>query len=163
MGFIKNFFARSLDNIVPKLVVMALISPYLYSELKGTKNERLTITDGRGGKRQRVAMGQALARDPANLFVAGFIGSPSMNYIPCIITGQDGRREYETHGGHVQRIVFRSPDRDTDHRLRGIRPPRPAGERPKDALPALMHLGSQSPVVDLVHRLHGLPAQRRRI
>ena len=40
-----------------------------------------------GGQRQRVAMGRAIVRDPkasspTNLFVAGFVGSPSMNFLP---------------------------------------------------------------------------------
>jgi multiple sugar transport system ATP-binding protein len=28
---------------------------------------------------------------PQNQFVAGFIGSPSMNFIPCSVTGKDGQ------------------------------------------------------------------------
>ncbi|MDO5492017.1 MAG: sn-glycerol-3-phosphate ABC transporter ATP-binding protein UgpC [Nesterenkonia sp.] len=41
------------------------------------------------GELQQIASPRELYEQPANLFVAGFIGAPSMNFLPCTVT--DGR------------------------------------------------------------------------
>lgn len=52
----------------------------------------------RQGRIQQTGTPLALYTNPANLFVAGFIGSPAMNFIPCrIITVQDTLL-LESHG-----------------------------------------------------------------
>jgi multiple sugar transport system ATP-binding protein len=53
------------------------------------QTEAMTLGDRvavmRGGVIQQVAAPQVLYRDPVNLFVAGFIGSPAMNFMPARI------------------------------------------------------------------------------
>jgi multiple sugar transport system ATP-binding protein len=55
------------------------------------QTEAMTLGDRvavmRAGKIQQVATPKVLYDDPANLFVAGFIGSPAMNFLPAKIEG----------------------------------------------------------------------------
>jgi multiple sugar transport system ATP-binding protein len=44
----------------------------------------------RGGDLQQVDAPEVLYSRPANIFVAGFIGSPAMNFVQARLTGQDG-------------------------------------------------------------------------
>lgn len=46
-----------------------------------TMSDRVIILDG--GKLQQIAPPEVVYSQPANRFVAGFIGSPSMNFLPC--------------------------------------------------------------------------------
>jgi multiple sugar transport system ATP-binding protein len=50
-----------------------------------TLGDRVAVL--RDGVLQQVDTPQALFRDPANLFVAGFIGSPAMNLVEATVTG----------------------------------------------------------------------------
>jgi multiple sugar transport system ATP-binding protein len=49
--------------------------------------------------------------NPANLFVAGFIGSPSMNFIPCRLAERGGRigAELDTGGGRTSFLPVERP------------------------------------------------------
>jgi multiple sugar transport system ATP-binding protein len=55
------------------------------------QTEAMTLGDRvavmRGGLIQQVAPPKELYEQPANLFVAGFIGSPSMNFVPAHLEG----------------------------------------------------------------------------
>ncbi len=51
----------------------------------------------KGGLIQQVDTPQTLYLRPCNLFVAGFIGSPQMNFIDCVIVNENG--EYYTEFG----------------------------------------------------------------
>jgi multiple sugar transport system ATP-binding protein len=55
------------------------------------QTEAMTLGDRvavmRAGRIQQVATPKVLYEDPANLFVAGFIGSPAMNFLPARIEG----------------------------------------------------------------------------
>jgi multiple sugar transport system ATP-binding protein len=62
-----------------------------------TMGDRVAVI--RKGQLQQVETPQALYDRPANLFVAGFIGSPSMNMVAASITGSNGSRTME-FGGH---------------------------------------------------------------
>lgn len=44
----------------------------------------------------------ALYNQPANLFVAGFIGSPPMNFLPGWISKSGGHMMFESAGGAVR-------------------------------------------------------------
>jgi len=58
------------------------------------QSEAMTLGDRvcvmRGGLLQQVDRPQVLYDRPANLFVAGFIGSPAMNFLPCRLEEDDG-------------------------------------------------------------------------
>src|SRR3954466_7807799 len=55
------------------------------------QTEAMTLGDRvavmRAGVIQQVASPKTLYEDPANLFVAGFIGSPAMNFLPATVEG----------------------------------------------------------------------------
>ena len=57
------------------------------------QTEAMTLGDRvavmRSGLLQQVASPQELYEDPVNLFVAGFIGSPAMNFLPARLEGGD--------------------------------------------------------------------------
>src|ERR687883_1588106 len=59
------------------------------------QTEAMTLGDRvavmRAGIIQQVAPPKVLYDDPVNLFVAGFIGSPSMNFLPGRLEGDTGR------------------------------------------------------------------------
>ena len=54
------------------------------------QTEEMTLADRvvvlRGGEAQQIASPDDLYNHPANLFVAGFIGSPAMNFFPASAT-----------------------------------------------------------------------------
>ncbi len=56
--------------------------------------EAMTLADRiaimKDGYLQQLGTPNEVYDDPQNMFVAGFIGSPSMNFIPCEVTGKDG-------------------------------------------------------------------------
>ena len=55
------------------------------------QTEAMTLGDRvavmRAGVIQQVDSPKVLYEDPANLFVAGFIGSPAMNFLPATVEG----------------------------------------------------------------------------
>jgi multiple sugar transport system ATP-binding protein len=72
------------------------------------QTEAMTLGDRvavmRGGIIQQVDTPARLYEDPANLFVAGFIGSPSMNFVPGRIEGETVRLPFgEFHLSDQQR------------------------------------------------------------
>jgi multiple sugar transport system ATP-binding protein len=94
-----------------------------------TLGQRVAVM--RAGRLQQVDTPQRLYRDPANLFVAAFIGSPSMNLV-----------EAELRNGHAEFAGFRIPlaaEAPTTSRvILGIRPQDFADARTADpSLPAV--------------------------
>ena len=53
-----------------------------------TMGDRIAVLND--GRLQQVDAPLALYNHPANLFVAGFIGSPAMNFIPAVLEARDG-------------------------------------------------------------------------
>jgi ABC-type sugar transport system ATPase subunit len=53
-----------------------------------TLADRIVVLDA--GVVQQVGTPLELYHRPKNIFVAGFIGSPKMNFLPCTIVGSDG-------------------------------------------------------------------------
>ena len=92
------------------------------------QTEAMTLGDRvvvlRGGYVQQIGSPQELYNNPANIFVAGFIGSPSMNFLPGRLTG-DG---VETSVGRIpladQQIVTANAQnaQSNGEVLVGIRP-----------------------------------------
>ena len=100
--------------------------------------EALTLADRiavmKGGVIQQFASPADIYHRPANIFVAGFIGSPAMNMIEGRLTSEGGRRVFECAGGVIDmaRYPFLAPPADGAAIL-GVRPehiglgPLPAG------------------------------------
>jgi multiple sugar transport system ATP-binding protein len=65
---------------------------------------------------------------PRNRFVAGFIGSPAMNFIDCTVTGSDGNLAVDAPGGFL--IAVPPSSRSALERYRGQ--PVTLGIRPED-------------------------------
>jgi multiple sugar transport system ATP-binding protein len=103
------------------------------------QTEAMTLGDRvvvmRGGLIQQVGSPQHLYDNPANLFVAGFIGSPSMNFLTATIEGDEiisalGRATMpedvraEVHGGASGREIILGirPEHFEDARLVGDKP-----------------------------------------
>ena len=89
-----------------------------------TLGDRVAVM--RDGLLQQVDTPQVLYRNPANLFVAAFIGSPSMNLVEAEIG--DGRVRFggfdlpAAHGSRARAVRGRDADpRDPPVRLRGRR------------------------------------------
>src|SRR4051794_11177855 len=64
------------------------------------QTEAMTLGDRvavmRAGVLQQVGPPQELYDDPNNLFVAGFIGSPAMNFLPVTVEGDRAKLPFET-------------------------------------------------------------------
>ena len=96
-------FDEPLSNLDAKLrVEMRTEIKLLHQRIKTTivyvthdQIEAMTLADRiaimKDGIIQQFDTPQQLYDNPVNLFVAGFIGSPSMNFIPCRFTPKDGR------------------------------------------------------------------------
>ena len=69
-------------------------------------SERIAVLD-RGAIRQ-VGTPREVYSEPANLFVAGFIGSPSMNFVPAVIDRTDPL-EVESNGLKLAPVAIRRP------------------------------------------------------
>ena len=62
-----------------------------------TMGDRIAVLDG--GVLQQVAPPQDLYASPANVFVAGFLGSPGMNLLPGVLTGDSSALRVAVSGG----------------------------------------------------------------
>ena len=84
-----------------------------------TMGDRIAVM--KDGLLQQLDTPQALHQQPANLFVAGFIGSPAMNFFPAKLT-KDGDAMYADAGffrAPVSASIARSAGRDV---VVGVRP-----------------------------------------
>ena len=101
-------FDEPLSNLDAELrVQMRLEIARLHQDLGATmiyvthdQVEAMTLADKivilRDGLIEQVGAPQTLYRDPDNMFVGGFIGSPRMNFLDGEITGETGRGETGT-------------------------------------------------------------------
>ena len=102
--------------------------------------EALTLADRiavmKGGVIQQFATPHEIYHRPANLFVAGFIGSPAMNMIEGTLAGRDGSADFQCEAGTVDlaRYAFGGAPR-AGAAVLGVRPehiglgPAPSGRR----------------------------------
>ena len=98
------------------------------------QTEAMTLGDRvavmRGGLLQQVGSPAELYADPANLFVAGFIGSPAMNFLPARLEegslrtsvgdlplGDERRRALEGHDGGREVLLGIRPEHFEDAAL----------------------------------------------
>ncbi|TMQ99234.1 ABC transporter ATP-binding protein [Actinomadura soli] len=88
------------------------------------QTEAMTLGDRvavlRMGVLQQVGSPRELYEEPVNLFVAGFIGSPSMNFLPASVDGSFLETPLGRFEVHDERKVAAAGDRDVV--LVGIRP-----------------------------------------
>jgi multiple sugar transport system ATP-binding protein len=61
-----------------------------------TLGDRIVIM--KDGFIQQIGTPQALFEEPANMFVAGFIGSPQMNFLPAVLNAKNGRYDVTAFG-----------------------------------------------------------------
>ena len=75
--------------------------------------EAMTLADRivvlRGGRIEQVGRPMEVYRRPANLFVAGFIGSPAMNIIPVKVTRTGGDTSVRTDNGQTITLPLPTP------------------------------------------------------
>ncbi|MBO8126862.1 MAG: sn-glycerol-3-phosphate ABC transporter ATP-binding protein UgpC [Firmicutes bacterium] len=85
---------------------------------------------------------------PVNIFVAGFIGSPAMNFIPCTLHEEDGKFKVKTSGFEV--FVPESRVKDKDQLRSYVGKEMIFGIRPEDVV---------DPDDDTKHETEFFPAQ----
>ena len=88
-----------------------------------TMGDRIVVMNN--GLIQQVGSPLDLYNKPANLFVAGFIGSPSMNFVDCRITEENGSVLIETSGFKValpEDLAAKARAADADNVIFGVRP-----------------------------------------
>ena len=90
-----------------------------------TLGDRIVIM--RDGFIQQVGTPQEVFHYPANLFVAGFIGTPQMNFLDASLTLEDGRYAAEVKGQHVdlpeeKQARLRAAGVEAQEIILGVRP-----------------------------------------
>ena len=70
--------------------------------------DRIAVLDS--GRIQQLGTPSEIYNHPANLFVAGFIGSPSMNCVPCAISNNNGNLQLTLSGGENEGNTFAIQD-----------------------------------------------------
>ncbi|UTV99446.1 sn-glycerol-3-phosphate ABC transporter ATP-binding protein UgpC [Marinomonas rhizomae] len=92
--------------------------------------EAMTLADRiavmKDGEVQQLGTPQEIYDNPANLFVAGFMGSPAMNFIPANVVEQDGTPMLELATSTTVALPFPKPEALKDYVgktiLLGLRP-----------------------------------------
>jgi multiple sugar transport system ATP-binding protein len=114
-------FDEPLSNLDAKLrVEMRTEIKLLHERLRATiiyvthdQIEAMTLGDRiavmKDGVVRQLAHPQEVYDNPADLFVAGFIGSPSMNFIRCPVVQEGGRVGVQLHEGS-EGFVFPAPE-----------------------------------------------------
>ena len=127
-------FDEPLSNLDAKLRVhMRTEIKALHQQLKTTsvyvthdQVEAMTMADRivvmHDGVIQQVGTPLELYDHPANLFVAGFIGSPGMNFLPAVVTIQNGKAAAELVDGQLVPLSWGLNVEDGDRIVVGIRP-----------------------------------------
>jgi ABC-type sugar transport system ATPase subunit len=128
-------FDEPLSNLDAKLrVQMRLELAKLHAELKTTmiyvthdQVEAMTLADKivvlEKGVISQVGSPLDLYNRPANKFVAAFIGSPSMNFLPVQVTGvDDGRATIALPGGRTKQVGLRNGASPSGSVELGVRP-----------------------------------------
>ena len=121
-------FDEPLSNLDAKLrVQMRVELKRLHDRLETTaiyvthdQVEAMTLGDRvvvmKDGLVQQVGEPLTVYAKPRNRFVAGFIGSPAMNFIDCTVTGSDGALSVDAPGG----LPHRGPARRAGWRSSAI-------------------------------------------
>ena len=127
-------FDEPLSNLDAKLRVhMRTEIKALHQQLKTTsvyvthdQVEAMTMADRivvmHDGVIQQVGTPLELYDHPANLFVAGFIGSPGMNFLPAVVTKQNGKLAAELADSQLVPLLPDLRVEDGERVVVGIRP-----------------------------------------
>ena len=127
-------FDEPLSNLDAKLRVhMRTEIKALHQQLKTTsvyvthdQVEAMTMADRivvmHDGVIQQVGTPLELYDHPANLFVAGFIGSPGMNFLPAVVNRNDATVEARLGDGQTIALNAKLPVEDGERITLGIRP-----------------------------------------
>ncbi|KXF82403.1 ABC transporter ATP-binding protein [Enterovibrio coralii] len=128
-------FDEPLSNLDAELrVEMRLQIAKLHQELKNTmiyvthdQVEAMTLADKivvlRAGNVEQVGSPLALYHNPSNLFVAGFIGSPKMNFIEGVVSAShDSQADITMPDGQTLSVPTIKPVKEGDKVTVGIRP-----------------------------------------
>jgi multiple sugar transport system ATP-binding protein len=133
-------FDEPLSNLDAKLrVQMRVELKRLHERLETTaiyvthdQVEAMTLGDRvvvmKDGLVQQVGDPLSVYAKPRNRFVAGFIGSPAMNFVECTVTGSDGQLSVDAPGGFL--LAIPPARRAALERYRGK--PVTLGVRPED-------------------------------
>ncbi|MFA1623906.1 ABC transporter ATP-binding protein [Rhizobium mongolense] len=126
-------FDEPLSNLDAKLrVTMRVEIKELHQRLKTTtiyvthdQIEAMTMADKivvmRDGRVEQIGAPLDLYDRPANVFVAGFIGSPSMNFVPGRLSMESGRLAFVSNKGTVLPVPEGTPSHG-EPIIYGIRP-----------------------------------------
>ncbi|CAM2146620.1 Uncharacterized ABC transporter ATP-binding protein y4oS [Pararobbsia alpina] len=127
-------FDEPLSNLDAKLrVKMRADIKALHQELRTTsvyvthdQIEAMTMADRivvlHDGLIEQVGTPLELYDNPANKFVAGFIGSPAMNFVPAVLRHEQGRTLVELEDGQVWTAAARQVGRAGQTVWFGVRP-----------------------------------------
>ncbi|PYE83651.1 ABC transporter ATP-binding protein [Pseudoroseicyclus aestuarii] len=155
-------FDEPLSNLDAELrVQMRVEIARLHGELGTTmiyvthdQTEAMTLADRivvlRAGRVEQVGRPLELYHDPANQFVAGFIGSPRMNFLPgTVVSRGDGRVRLRLERGGEIELPLETLPREGAAVTLGIRPEHfvPAGQGDCDItleVEVIEHLGATS-------------------
>jgi multiple sugar transport system ATP-binding protein len=84
-----------------------------------TLGDRIIVMNA--GVVQQIGTPTELYERPANRFVAGFVGSPAMNFIEGSVHGADGRMRFRSDDGAVE-VPLDTTGREQGRAVLGIRP-----------------------------------------
>jgi len=154
-------FDEPLSNLDAELrVKMRLEITELHEQLGSTmvyvthdQVEAMTMADKivvlRAGKVEQVGSPMALYHTPVNQFVAGFIGSPKMNFIPVVLEKQEGRAlTLKTVDGELLQLTL-----EEDRKLKDI--PLSLGIRPEHIALGNKHSVALNLTINAVELLGG--------
>jgi multiple sugar transport system ATP-binding protein len=127
-------FDEPLSNLDAKLrVQMRTEIKALHQRLRTTsvyvthdQVEAMTLADRivvlHDGRVEQIGSPLELYDHPANLFVAGFIGSPAMNFIPGTLRRDGDRAAVQAKDGALLPLDGRAPGQDGQEVIYGVRP-----------------------------------------
>ncbi len=146
-------FDEPLSNLDAKLrVEMRTEMKLLHERMKTTivyvthdQIEAMTLGDRiaimQGGEIQQFGSPEEVYNNPTNMFVAGFIGSPSMNFVPTPVVASDGEVGVQLTNAHGETFVLPAPTGQAALKpyvgkevMLGIRP-----EKVTEKVPAMMN------------------------
>ena len=134
------------------------------------QEEAMTLADRivvlKAGEVQQIGAPLDVYRRPANRFVAGFVGTPHMNFLEGTVRAEDGRRWFVTSAGRVRLGQHVDLPSDLQGATLGVRPPSVkllfAGVEPARSDVLAVRVSLVEPLGDLMH-VHLVTADGQRL